>query len=89
MEVAIELTLEAVKTLAPSREMFQRVIADPPLAEHITANGDATVPLLTGLEHDKVTVASAHPNTNKHNPKASVFTNLNIATPSQAVGFLR
>jgi hypothetical protein len=84
MEVAIVLTLEALKTVTPSREMFQRVIADPPLAEHVTAKGDATVPLLIGFVHDKVTPASAHPNTNKHNAKANVFTNLNIATPYQA-----
>jgi hypothetical protein len=64
--------------------MLQRVIADPPFAEHATENGDATVPLLIGFVHDKVTLASAHPNTNKHNAKANVFTNLNIATPYQA-----
>ena len=81
IEVLIELTLEAVKALVPSKETFQYVIAEPPFAEQVTANGDATVPLLTGLEHDKVTEASAHPTTNKHNAKASVLTNLNIATP--------
>ena len=88
MDVAIELLLEAVKTLTPSRETVQRVIADPPFAEHATANGDTTVPLLSGLVHDKVTEASARPTINRHNAKLSALTNLNIASPS-SVSLLR